>query len=111
MLGAAAVVTLLTQEGFDTRFANGALDAVDQTRRWIPEIILVDIDMPGYDGFQTARILRRLNTTCHAAIIAYTAQREHDIRDRGVSAGFDAYCQKGASFKTIIWLIQRFARP
>lgn len=110
MMGAAAVVELLTQEGFDTRYASGGLDAVDLVQHWIPEIILLDINMPMYDGFQTARILRRLVATGESAIIAHTAQAEDDIHDRGISAGFDAYCRKGASSEALIWIVRALMR-
>ena len=96
-MGATTVIALLTQEGFDTRYASRGLDAIDLVRHWIPEIILLDINMPRYDVFQTARILRRLVTTGETAIIDYTAQAKDDISDRGVSAGFDADCRKGSS--------------
>jgi CheY-like chemotaxis protein len=99
-----------TQEGFGTRYASGGLDAVDLVQHWIPEIILLDINMRGYDVFQTARILRRLVTTGETVIIAYTAHAEGDIRDRGVSAGFDAYCRKGVSSEALIWIVRALMR-
>jgi two-component system OmpR family response regulator len=110
MMGAAAVLAMLTQEGFDTQYASGGLSAIDLTRHWVPEIILLDINMPEHDGFQTAKIFRRLMTTSEAAIIAYTAQAEEDIHDRGISAGFDGYCQKGTSPEGLILLIGALMR-
>jgi CheY-like chemotaxis protein len=110
MMGAAAVVALLSQEGFDTHYATGGPHAVDLVRHWTPDIILLDINMPEHDGFQTARILRRLLVTAEAAIIAYTAQSEEDVHDRGISAGFDAYCQKGTPPETLLWLIHALMR-
>ncbi|OAJ56742.1 hypothetical protein A6V36_33130 [Paraburkholderia ginsengiterrae] len=110
MLGAAAVIAVLKDEGFDTEFASSGHDAVNFARRWVPEIILLDINMPELDGFQTAGILRSLLTTSAAAIVAYTSEDETTIHDRGVSAGFDAYCQKGTSPEALIFLITSLMR-
>jgi CheY-like chemotaxis protein len=110
MIGAAGVVALLRHEGFDTHFATGSLQAVGLVRHWTPDIILLDINMPGHDGFQTARIFRHLVATSEAGLIAYTSEHEESIRTRGVSAGFDAYCQKGASPEALLWLIRALGR-
>jgi two-component system, OmpR family, response regulator len=69
-------------------------------------MILLDISMPGHDGFQTARILRRLVAMSETGLIAYTSEHEESIRNRAISAGFDAYCQKGAPPHVLLWLIQ-----
>jgi CheY-like chemotaxis protein len=110
MMGATAVVTLLTVEGFDTRYAASGYAAVDLVRQWAPEIILLDINMPGQDGFETAKIFRAYVRTREAAIIAYTSEPESDIYEYGVLAGFDAYCQKGTPPETLIFLIGALIR-
>ncbi|WP_063910579.1 response regulator [Paraburkholderia monticola] len=92
-----ALTAALGLEAMDARFAAGGIQALEFTRHWMPDVIVLDINMPLHDGFATARVLRRLASTRAAVIVAFTALDEGQVRERGIDAGFDGYCQKGRS--------------
>lgn len=102
----AALTAALGQESMDARFAASGVQALECTRHWRPAVIVLDINMPLHDGFSTARVFRRMPSTRTAAIVAFTALDEREVRDKGVPAGFDGYCQKGQSPRDLIRVIQ-----
>ncbi len=108
---AEALSVALEADGFSTRFALGGVEAIHVVESWVPDIIVLDINMPEYDGFDTAYIVRRLSATRDAGIIAFTALGESDVLTKGLVAGFDGYCQKGNSVPALTQLIGRMVVP
>lgn len=104
-IAAEALAAALEAEGFITRYALGGVEAIDISSTWMPHVVILDINMPEYDGFQTASIMRRLATTRDAKIIAFTALGESDVLPRAPAVGFDGYCQKGTSLTLLTDLI------
>jgi CheY-like chemotaxis protein len=76
---------------------------------WVPDIAVLDINMPSPDGFQLAALLRAADGTGEAVLIAFTSMDEQAVRPRGVAAGFDAFCQKGAGTGPLLDIIARIA--
>ena len=105
----AALTAALGQEAMDARFAASGVQALELTRNWIPDVVVLDINMPLHDGFSTARVLRRIPSTRDAAIVAFTALDECEVRAKGLPAGFDGYCQKGQSPQDLVDMIQAMA--
>lgn len=105
----AALTAALGQEFMEVRFAGSGMEALECTRHWRPAVIVLDINMPLHDGFSTARVLRRMPATRAAAIVAFTALDEPQVRDKGIPAGFDGYCQKGQSPRDLISVIHAMA--
>ncbi|GAB7522515.1 response regulator [Paraburkholderia sp. 2C] len=62
--------------------------------------------MPDIDGFALAGRLRNLAQTRHIVIVAFTAYDESTIRQPGIAAGFDGYCQKGATPDSLLHLLR-----
>ncbi|MCY0387088.1 response regulator [Robbsia sp. Bb-Pol-6] len=102
---AEALATALGYEGFDTRFALSGVDALGTIGIWVPHVIVLDINMPEHDGFETASVMRRLTATRHLGIIAFTALSDVEIETRAHLCGFDGYCQKGSPLQQLIGLI------
>ena len=75
---------LLGMRNLHARFVLGGLAALDMVPNWRPHAILLDIWMPNLDGFETARMLRKLDTGFGVVIIAHTALPEHHVQPRGV---------------------------
>ncbi|MEC5409361.1 response regulator [Paraburkholderia sp. MPAMCS5] len=100
-----ALTAALGEEAMDTRLATSGLEALECTRSRTPDVIVLDINMPHHDGFSTARVLRRVLSTRHAAIVAFTALDEREVRERGELAGFDGYCQKGQPPEELLTVI------
>jgi two-component system, OmpR family, response regulator len=106
---AEGLAAALAADGYDTRYALSGVEALHLVDGWAPHIIVLDISMPEHDGFATARVLRRLARTREVGIIAFTALGEDYVRDQGVNAGFDGYCQKGNTPGDLVRLIRRIA--
>lgn len=104
---AEALSVALEADGFSTRFALSGVEAIHVVEEWVPDVIVLDINMPEYDGFDTAYIVRRLSATRDVGIIAFTALCESDVLPKGLLAGFDGYCQKGNSLPALTQLIGR----
>ncbi|MFP4896904.1 response regulator [Paraburkholderia sp. EG304] len=105
--GAEAVAAALSASGYGTRFAAGVAAALDAMAAWMPEIALLDINMPGTDGFGFARQLRSDARTQHLVLLAFTAYDEVTVRANGIAAGFDGYCQKGAPPDLLLSLLRQ----
>ena len=98
--------TLLTLKGHDvTSLAGGEtlLDTIERTR---PELILMDIQLPGKDGFA---LLREIRASPHAAlrVVALTAHAMTGDRERALASGFDGYITKPIDIRTFPTQIAR----
>ncbi|WP_347558663.1 response regulator [Robbsia sp. KACC 23696] len=102
---AEALSLALAEDDYETRYVFGGVSAIQLVSHWVPDIIILDINMPEYDGFETAHLLRCLVNTRNAGIIAFTALSAPDVARQGLPAGFDAYCQKGCTLDAITSLI------
>jgi PAS domain S-box-containing protein len=79
------------------------LEAVHSFR---PELILLDIGLPGMDGYEVIRRLRRDESTRDARVIAITGNGQDDDRERALAAGFDDYLTKPIDKSTLLDLFQ-----
>lgn len=107
--GAEAVPASLTAAGYAVRFVLDGPAALHTVRAWIPQFVLLDINMPGMDGYAVARRLREEVLTQHTVIVAFTALDEPTARLSGIDSGFDAYCQKGAAPGPLLRLLEMLA--
>jgi CheY-like chemotaxis protein len=71
-----------------------AEQAVEEIKRRPPEVILLDLKLPGMDGLALARRLKQDAATRHIPIVAITAAAEQFTRDAALAAGCDAYIAK-----------------
>ena len=83
--------TVLTQGGFQVITAGNGLDGIEAVRRYTPLVTTLDINMPGMDGFETARRLRHFSDTY---LIMLTALGEEIDAMQGLDAGADDYILK-----------------
>jgi len=78
-------------EGFDVRHAASAEDAVRQAAGFTPDLVLLDVMLPGVSGFDVCSTLRRRGA---AAIIMLTARAQKEDKLRGLDLGADDYVTK-----------------
>jgi two-component system cell cycle response regulator DivK len=85
---------VLLQSGFETAEARTAEEALDLVASGAPDLILMDIELPGMDGFEAVRRLKADPATAAIPVCALTAFAMNDDRDRCLRAGFDGYLSK-----------------
>ena len=85
---------LLDAHGYRTIEARSAEAAIALVPRERPELVLMDIQLPGMDGVAALRELRKLPETVAVPVIAVTAFAMKDDRERLLAAGFDGYVEK-----------------
>jgi two-component system CheB/CheR fusion protein len=85
---------LLAGLGHQVDVVNDGREAVDAARRLRPDVILLDIGLPGVDGFHIAKALRGLPETSAARLIAVSGYGQEKDRERSKEAGFDLHFVK-----------------
>jgi two-component system, cell cycle response regulator DivK len=91
---------LLQFKGYRTLEAVTAEDSIQLARVSQPDLILMDIQLPGTDGTTALRQLRAEPSTASIPVIALTAFAMKDDRQRFLDAGFDGYLDKPINVKT-----------
>jgi CheY-like chemotaxis protein len=82
--------------GGDARTAGDGIAAVQAASEFRPDVILLDIDMPGVDGYETCRQMRHLPAGAGVVIVALTGLGQEQDKGRAFDAGFDAHLTKPA---------------
>jgi DNA-binding response OmpR family regulator len=82
---------VLTQDGYDVRTASNGLEGLRQASEFRPDLILLDIIMPGMDGWT---VLRRLRESSDVPVIMLTALAGDEQRRDGLNGGADDYLSK-----------------
>jgi CheY-like chemotaxis protein len=85
------LIRRLTRQGFDVSLARDGFEGIDRAQRDLPELILLDMDLPELDGWQTARQLKSDPATACIPIIAVTAYAMVEDRKRSLDAGCDDF--------------------
>jgi two-component system cell cycle response regulator DivK len=85
---------LLTKHGYDLNTACSGADALALVPQWRPALILLDLQMPGIDGFEVARRLKSDPNTSAIVIVAVTAYAMKGDEEKARAAGCDAYLTK-----------------
>lgn len=84
----------LRAEYFDVLGAFSGAEAVERARKDQPDIILLDVMMPGMDGFEACRIIKNTPETAHIPIVMVTALDQQADRVAGLQAGADDFLTK-----------------
>ncbi len=94
---------LLQPEGYLTRSAANGEDALASIAQSAPDLILLDVMMPGIDGYEVASRLKANPATANIPIIMVTAQIDSNARLNGLSAGAEEFLTKPVD-RTELWL-------
>ncbi|QBQ55653.1 PAS domain-containing protein [Nitrosococcus wardiae] len=90
----ASFTLLLEALGHKVKMAPDGLSAIEAAQNFQPEVVFLDISMPGIDGFETAHRLRKRHSREEMMLIAWTGHDLEGYRDRAEQAGFDHYLLK-----------------
>jgi two-component system cell cycle response regulator len=85
---------LLTSFGYEPIVASSGHEGVEMAQAEPPDIVLLDLHMPGMDGYEAARRIRELPDLAETPIVAVTAIAMLGDRDAVLARGFDGYISK-----------------
>ncbi len=97
----------LERRGFRVLEATNGAEGVEVAAREQPDIILMDIGLPGMDGIEATRRIRAAAPVRDLLIVALTAHHETEYRTNALAAGCDAYLTKPIDFDWLIDLLGR----
>lgn len=89
----------LQNEGYQVMTAQDGITAVNMAKEFQPQIVILDVMMPGMDGFEVCTMLKKIG---NLAIIMLTARDEVEDRVKGLTIGADDYMVKPFSFQELL---------
>lgn len=100
----------LIKAGYDVECASCGEEGLSKVRETLPDLILLDLMLPGIDGLEICRRLRNDKTTQDVPIVMLTARGEEGDVVRGLELGADDYVTKPFSVKVLLARIQTVLR-
>ncbi|HIJ81254.1 MAG TPA: response regulator [Desulfuromonadales bacterium] len=91
---------------YDVTVAEDGLQGVALARELMPDLILMDIQMPTMDGITAGDILKKDPATCDLKIIALTSFAMRGDREKFLAAGFDGYLSKPVNTRELPGLVK-----
>ncbi|MBP3955681.1 response regulator [Gemmata sp. G18] len=107
---AESVADLLTMSGHTVRVASCGADALHVALAEPPDVVLLDIGLPGMSGWEVARRLRTQSNGKQPVVVAVTGHGTDDDRLRSADAGIDLHLVKPADPATLTALLSRVHR-
>ena len=102
------VRVLLAKEGYETRTANDATEALAVLETFKPRLILMDLQLPGMDGLQLTRQIKADARTRDIVIVALTAYAMKGDEEKSRDAGCDGYITKPIDTRTMPGILRQF---
>ncbi|HSW15624.1 MAG TPA: response regulator [Ramlibacter sp.] len=102
---AETLTMLLEMEGYDVRVASEGVSALNIAQEFEPDVVLLDIGLPGMNGFEIAKGLRAMPAGREALLIALTGYGEAESRNRSAEAGFDYHMVKPADVTLLLSMV------
>jgi PAS domain S-box-containing protein len=99
--------TVLELAGHAVRVTHDGSAALLQAQAWSPHAVMLDIGMPGLDGFEVARRLRTLSEGRPLLLVAITGWGNEDMRQQARQAGFDLHLTKPVEPAAVVDLLAR----
>jgi len=99
---------VLEYAGYDVRVARTAEDGIALAVKEPPDLVLMDLQLPGIDGTEALRRLRENPRTADIPVVAVTAQAMKQDREQALDAGFNGYVTKPISVRAFPDQVRRF---
>ena len=99
---------VLEYAGYDVRVARTAEDGITLAVKEPPDLVLMDLQLPGMDGMEALRRLRENPRTADIPVVAVTAQAMKQDRERVLDAGFNGYVEKPISVRAFPHQVRSF---
>ena len=108
---ALTLAALVRHGGHEVRTAHDGPSAIDVARSYRPNLVLVDIGLPGMDGYEVAQHLRNDVGLADAVLAALTGYGQEEDRRRSQDAGFDQHLIKPIRTETLQHLLATATQP
>jgi two-component system cell cycle response regulator DivK len=102
---------VLVYSGYEVVEATSGEDGVRLAEETSPDLILMDLQLPGIDGAEALRQIRSGATNPDVPVVAVTAFAMADDRDRAFADGFDGYVEKPISARALPEQVRDFLEP
>jgi CheY-like chemotaxis protein len=96
----------LSRAGFEVKVATNGKEGVEWAKTLLPDLILMDLNLPKLDGMEATRRLKSQPETQHIPIIVLTSHDDEKRRAQALAAGCDAYETKPPEFERLVAQIQ-----
>jgi len=101
---------LLAQQGLAPEIASDGHQALAKIAAAPPDLVLLDVQMPGPDGFEICRRLKSSDATALLPVVLVTALEDHESRVRGIEAGADDFLSKPVRREELVARVQTLRR-
>jgi two-component system, cell cycle response regulator DivK len=102
------IVILLEREGYGVIQATSAEEGIKLAAEQAPNLILMDVALPGMDGLEATRLLKSREATSRIPVVALTAQAMKQDAERAALAGCDGFIVKPISTRHFLGEVARF---
>ena len=102
-----SLAMLCELSGHEVHTAYDGLEAVKAAAQFQPDVILLDIGLPGLNGYEVARRIRCQSRDKEMMLVALTGWGQEEDRDRTKEAGFDAHLVKPVDFDVLTKLLAK----
>jgi CheY-like chemotaxis protein len=109
--GAESLALLLELGGHETHKAHDGEQAIEATERLRPDAVLLDIGLPGMNGYEVCRRIRERPWGKDVFLVALTGWGQEEDRQRSEEAGFDEHMVKPADHDVLMNLLASASRP
>jgi len=99
---------VLTVSGYEVLAAPSGEEGVSMAQTCAPDLVLMDIQLPGMDGYEALRLLRQNPQLDGVPIVAVTAFAMREDRERAAREGFDGYLGKPISVRGLMAQVSEF---
>ena len=96
----------LTRRGFEVTISMNGAESVEWAKTLQPDIIVMDLNLPGVDGWEATRRLKNQPETKDIPIIVLTADPKEKSREKALTAGCDEFELKPIDFEGLVGKIQ-----
>jgi two-component system cell cycle response regulator len=100
----------LLNEYYEVALAASGPEALTVVQRWMPDVVLLDVMMPGMDGYEVCRRLKAQPGTAHIPVVMITALTDPAERVRGLEAGADDFLSKPVDDPTLFARLRALLR-
>jgi len=101
------LATILSKNGYQTEIAADGFDAGFKIREFKPGLVILDLFMPGMDGFEVCKHVKENPETSHIKILAITGFDSIENRERIMAAGADGYLTKPVEMDTLLQRVKQ----